>query len=74
MKKIYILSIFPFIIGLNCFIAFAIIGSHVAPDGTLIEPFALLPIGFFFLALSLIISLAIFIRSLFNKKQKQNLK
>ncbi|MBB6713878.1 DUF3955 domain-containing protein [Clostridium gasigenes] len=55
MKK-YILALIPFIIGVGCFIAFSIIGSEVAADGTLVEPFALLPIGFLFLAISIIIA------------------
>jgi hypothetical protein len=31
--------------GLACFIAFALIGSSVADDGTLVEPFFLIPIA-----------------------------
>lgn len=45
MKK-YILNLIPFILGIGCFIAYKIIGSSVLPDGTLQEPFGLIPIGF----------------------------
>ncbi|WP_157843651.1 DUF3955 domain-containing protein, partial [Clostridium botulinum] len=40
MKK-YILSIIPFVLAMGCVMAYNIIGSEVAPDGTLIEPFFL---------------------------------
>lgn len=36
----------------------AAIGSHLAPDGTLIEPFFLLPIGFLFLFVGIVASVA----------------
>lgn len=39
-----------------CFISYHIIGSEVLPDGRLVEPFALLPIGYLFV-LVLIISI-----------------
>ncbi len=55
MKK-YIFTIISFILGISCFAAFALIGSKVAPDGRLIEPFALIPIGFLLTSISLIIS------------------
>ena len=53
MKK-YLLTLIPFIIGIGCFVAFGIIGSEVAPDGTLVEPFALLPMGYLFLIIGII--------------------
>ncbi len=34
-----------------CFISYHIIGAEVLPDGTLAEPFALLPIGYLFVLL-----------------------
>ncbi|MDO7205447.1 DUF3955 domain-containing protein [Paraclostridium bifermentans] len=45
MKK-YLLTIITFILGVACFVSYNIIGSEIAPDGTLIEPFGLMPIGF----------------------------
>ena len=53
MKK-YILNLIPFIIGTGCFVAFSIIGSEVAPDGTLVEPFFLIPLGFIFFFVGII--------------------
>jgi len=38
MKK-YLLNLIPFIITIGCVVTFNIIGSEVAPDGTLVEPF-----------------------------------
>ena len=32
-----------------CFIAYNVIGAKVLPDGTLVEPFALIPIGYIFI-------------------------
>ncbi|ELC8442696.1 DUF3955 domain-containing protein [Clostridium perfringens] len=45
MKK-YILNSIPFLIVVICIIAFNIIGSEVLPDGTLVEPFFLIPIAY----------------------------
>ncbi len=64
MKK-YIFSLISFIIGAGCMIAFNIIGSEVAPDGLLVEPFFLIPIGFLFLFIAVIsaIILTLFYKS-----------
>ncbi len=53
MKK-YILSLISFLIGGGCFVGYSIIGSEVAPDGTLVEPFFLIPIGYLFLFIGII--------------------
>ena len=39
---------------LSCFIAFQAIGSYLEPDGTLVEPFGLIPIGYLFGLLAVI--------------------
>ena len=46
---------------IGCFTAYQIVGAHVAPDGTLVEPFALIPLFYFFglLALAFGILLAV---------------
>lgn len=54
MKKIYLVPIIPFVIGIICFLIYSIIGSHVAPDGILIEPFGLLPLGWLFIIIGII--------------------
>lgn len=54
---------------LICFISYQIIGSKVLPDGRLVEPFALLPIGYLFV-LIFIISLVFNLIFLTVKKGK----
>ena len=46
MKKI--IYFLPFILGICCFIAFSMIGSKVEADGTLVEPFFLIPMAYLF--------------------------
>lgn len=53
MKK-YILNIIPFIMSAGCLLAFNIIGSEVAPDGTLVEPFFLIPMAWLFIFIGII--------------------
>lgn len=53
MRK-YLFSLISFIIGTGCMIAFNIIGCEVAPNGLLVEPFFLIPIGFLFLFIAVI--------------------
>ncbi|CAM3824957.1 DUF3955 domain-containing protein [Mesobacillus zeae] len=58
MKKAMLMLV-PFIISAVCLIAYNMIGSEVAPDGTLNEPFFLIPIAwlaFFAGIVSLIIN------------------
>jgi hypothetical protein len=62
MKK-YILALIPFILGIGCIVSFNSIGSTVASDGTLVEPFYLLPIGYSLIAIGII--------SLFVSKMKK---
>ncbi len=49
--------------GLACFVAFALIGSSVADDGTLVEPFFLIPIGWLLALTGGIVAIATFIKS-----------
>jgi hypothetical protein len=48
--------------GLACFVAFALIGSSVADDGTLVEPFFLIPIGWLLALTGGIVAIATFIK------------
>jgi len=68
MKKIYLIAIIPLILGIGCLIAFKMIGSHVAPDGTLVEPFALIPIGWLLIIIGIVSSIVLFVRSFFKKE------
>lgn len=54
MKKKYLLASTPIFLGVLCLIASTIIGSRVAPDGTLIEPFFLIPLSYFFVLIGIV--------------------
>lgn len=64
MKK-YIVSIVSFIMALGCSLSYNVIGSEVLADGTLKEPFFLIPIGFVFLFIGII---SLIINLVINKK------
>ncbi len=61
MKK-YVIAATPIFLGVICFILRGMIGDSLAPDGTLIEPFFLIPVGylFFFTGIISILFVAIF--------------
>lgn len=68
MKK-YLLSIISFLISIVCILSYNVIGSSVAPDGTLIEPFYLIPMSWLFLIIGLASLIIVFVVShLKNKK------
>lgn len=68
MKK-YLLSIISFFISIVCILSYNVIGSSVAPDGTLIEPFYLIPMSWLFLIIGLASLIIVFVAShLKNKK------
>jgi len=54
-----------------CFIAYNVIGAKVLPDGTLVEPFALIPIGYIFVLVFIISLICNFV---FLKKYKTSTK
>lgn len=63
MKK-YIISLISLIISVSCIVLFNIIGSEVAPDGMLVEPFFLIPLFYVFLAISIISFIVSFVLKL----------
>lgn len=65
MKK-YRYSIVCLIITLLCILLYSLIGSKVLQDGTLEEPFFLIPIGYLFLFIAIIS--AVFVKLKNNKK------
>ncbi len=69
MKK-YILPGIPFILGIVCAISYAIIGSEVAADGTLIEPFFLIPLTYLFFAIGIVGLIIFAMVSFFRKRRK----
>lgn len=54
-----------------CFIAYNVKGAKVLPDGTLVEPFALIPIGYIFV---LVFIISLILNFVFLKKYKTNIK
>ena len=68
MGKHYLLIIIPLLLGIGCFATFNMIGSEVTPDGALIEPFALLALGYFFFFVGVIALIVIIIKSALKKK------
>ncbi|MFB5251592.1 DUF3955 domain-containing protein [Bacillus mycoides] len=69
MKKKYLLASSPIFLGVLCIIMFNIIGSEVKPDGTLVEPFFLIPLAYLFVFTGIIAILFVAIFSMFRKKQ-----
>lgn len=65
MKK-NLLILIPFILSFGCFISYNLIGSEIAPDGTLVEPFFLIPMSYLFMLIGIIASII----SLFYKYKK----
>ena len=72
MKK-YIFSMVSGLIGLICFVAYNIIGVKVLADGSFVEPFELIPIGYLFVFIgvisAIIVAVVTCIRNLLNKKK-----
>jgi len=56
-KKLIVLT--PLLISIGCLLTFSLIGSRISEDGTLVEPFFLIPVGWFFFAIALISSLVL---------------
>ena len=59
MKRAAIVLI---VAGLGCFAAYSVIGSEVAEDGTLVEPFFLIPVAWLLLLTGGMLAIATFIR------------
>lgn len=68
MKK-YLFASFPIILGVLSFLIFMMKGSSVAPDGTLEEPFFLIPIGLLLLFIGTICVLGVALISIIKKTQ-----
>jgi hypothetical protein len=59
MKRIAIALLFT---GIACLVAFSAIGSTVAEDGTLVEPFFLIPIAWLLFLVAGVLAIATFIK------------
>ncbi|MBU5590222.1 DUF3955 domain-containing protein [Clostridium sp. MSJ-4] len=71
MKK-YTFSLISLIISFGCIAAYGIIGSKVAPDGTLIEPFFLIPMFWLFALIAAISALIVKVCPFFYKSKKHS--
>lgn len=69
MKNKYLLASTPIFLGILCLVIFNIIGSRVEPDGTLVEPFFLIPLSYLFVFSGIIAILFVAIVSMFKKKK-----
>lgn len=69
MKK-YIPSVIFFMIGFSCFLLFSYFGSYVDDNGMLIEQFAFIPIGYFFLFLGILTTSYVQIRAYLKSRKK----
>ena len=66
MKNKYLLSSIPIVVGIICLIIYKV-STRIEPDGTLREPFYLLPFGGLLVIIGFVLILFIGIMSLFNK-------
>jgi uncharacterized membrane protein len=71
MMKKYLLASTPILLGVVSLIIYSIIGARVAPDGTLEEPFFLIPLSYLFVLIGIISVLFVAVISMF-KKVKHN--
>lgn len=69
MKK-YLVSLISIFISIVCIISYNIIGSEVLADGTLVEPFFLIPFGWLFFAIGITTGIAAFIISCTRKSRE----
>lgn len=69
MKK-YIFSMLSGLIGLICFAAYNIIGAKVLPDGSITEPFGLIPIGVLFVFIGVISAIIVAVVTFISNKRK----
>ena len=63
LLKKYWLTCFFCLSGIACLVSFNVIGSYVDENGLLIEPFALIPLSWFFQLLGLIAFLVKFFKT-----------
>ena len=66
LTRKYLVPLLFLFIGLDSHATFGIIGAEIAPDGRLVEPFFLIPIGYLVDALSIIYFLIIRIQSTYR--------
>lgn len=62
MKKRYIFPAILLFSSVACVVAYRIIGSEVASDGTLVEPFFLIPLSYLFFLTGIVLFIIKMIR------------
>ena len=55
METKYKIATALLVFGIMCFVSFELIGTEIDENGFINEPFALLPIGFIFICLSMVL-------------------
>ncbi|MBE9488331.1 MAG: DUF3955 domain-containing protein [Bacteroidetes bacterium] len=70
MKK-YIFALLFFGLSVCCVLAFNIIGQEIAEDGTLIEPFFLIPLFYIFFLIGMVITIFQLIRSIYKSNKNK---
>ena len=55
METKYKIATALLVFGIMCFVSFELIGTELDENGFMNEPFALLPIGFIFICLSMVL-------------------
>ncbi|PHA35130.1 DUF3955 domain-containing protein [Bacillus wiedmannii] len=68
MMKKYLLASSPIFLGVLCIIMFNVIGSEVKRDGTLVEPFYLIPLAYLFTFTGIVAILYVSLFSMLRKK------
>lgn len=69
MKNKYLFAATPILLGILCIIIYGMIGSRVEPDGTLVEPFFLIPISYLLVFSGIISLLFVRISSILKRKK-----
>lgn len=69
MKNKYLFAATPILLGILCIKIYGMIGSRVEPDGTLVEPFFLIPISFLFVFSGIISLIITGITSILKRKK-----
>ncbi|MBU5675419.1 DUF3955 domain-containing protein [Alkaliphilus sp. MSJ-5] len=69
MKNKYLFASTPMFLGVLCLIIYSMIGSRVEPDGTLVEPFFLIPLSYLFVFSGIISLLFVGIISMLKRKR-----
>jgi hypothetical protein len=74
MKKTSIATICSFALTLGCLITYNIIGSHLDSSGLLIEPFFLIPLGWFFFLSGVTLTIMVIAKRINSKDGPDKLK